>query len=116
MLSGCLGVHDMRNAPAGSGERIGDQGAMTTPGQGFGAHDGGIAGASKFLQFGQSRLKCRGCHIIRIAPEGSVSPAGVRRIFPGMAQTSQCRDIAVVNPGSLEFAWELLNPKLRMSA
>jgi len=56
---------------------------VTSPPDGFGAHDGGAAGVGDFLQAGDTVLEGLGFHVVGVASEGGVAPDEVVGIGAG---------------------------------
>jgi len=84
-----IGTHDVPNRYSTDLQRIGDQRTMASPGHCLGTHDRDrllLSGRDETLE---RRFKLGSLHIIRVAPEGSVPPARVGGIRPGVAQPSQ---------------------------
>lgn len=65
-------------------EGVADQGTVTTPGDGFGAHDGRRLLDAQLDQFLQGFFEIRRLHVVSKPAEGGVSPAHIGRIRPGV--------------------------------
>lgn len=115
LFGGCL-AHDMKDAPASYGKGVGDEGAVAAPGDDLGAHDGYALLTSEGFQFGEARVEFGGGHVVGVASKGGVAPAGVRRVFGGMAQTSQGFQMQVADARGLQFAGQMIYAKLGMRA
>jgi len=100
--------HDVGYGDAAGGEGVGDEGSVAAPGDGFGAHDGEAVGACKIDEFQEIAFEVGGLHVIGIAAEAEVAPAGVRGIFAGMAETTEARHVEVFDTGIGEGLWKIL--------
>ena len=78
---GGSGGEDVADLPALEHHGVGDEGAVAAPGDGFGAHDGGGCCGGDLSEGGEAFGELRSGHIVGIAAEGCVAPAGVGGAF-----------------------------------
>ena len=95
-------THDVLGADSTNHQGIGDERAMAAPWHRFGAHDCDPFLLSQPDQFFEALLKCWRLHVIRVTPEGGISPAHIERIALGMAQAAQFRQVNVAQAGFLQ--------------
>src|SRR5665213_3890654 len=87
---------------------------MAPPRHRFGAHDGSPFLAAHVNERCKSLGEPLGLHVIRVAPEALVAPAGVRRILARMAQTTERRQGSVFDIVCLQHTAERIAVKLRV--
>jgi hypothetical protein len=80
MGSNILITEDVPNFDSAYGKGIADQGAVASPGHGFGAHDGRALQNGEIDQFVQGRLEFQRLHVIGKASERGIMPAPVERV------------------------------------
>lgn len=89
-------------------QRIRYQGAMTAPGNGFGAHNCDPLRLRKFYQVVQMFPELRRLHVIGEATEAGVMPSGVEGITARMPEATQTGHVTVMESsgmqGSRQFA------------
>src|ERR1035437_10781092 len=83
-------------------QRICDQGAMTAPGNGFGAHNCDLLRLRQFYQIVQILPELRRLHVIREAPETGVMPSAVDRITARVPKATQTWHVAVMKAGGMQ--------------
>lgn len=88
---------DVEDGNAAGKSGVGDQGAVTAPRNGFGAHDGGLGNCGEFEKFDEGGVKRRRLHVVGVAAEGVVIPGGVWRILARFAQAAQFWNVDVLN-------------------
>ena len=96
MRLGSRGAGDFEDGDAPRDQCVGDQRAVTAPGDGFGAHDRGGAAARFFYKDGQAFFELGRFHVVGVAAEGQIAPGGVGRILAGVAQASEVGQVQVL--------------------
>lgn len=101
MLFRFIDIHNVNDFPSVEFQVIRYKRAVTSPPNGFGAHDGGSFFRCNILQLHGCFLKIIGFHIISITPERSVSPGRVVRIWQCFSSSAQvCEmDVSDAVPG-----------------
>ena len=79
---------------------------MASPGNRFGAHEGGGPIHCQFDELAQSFGKIRRLHVVGKATEGGIAPACIGRIHARMPQTPQGLHVSVVDPPVAEKSAE----------
>ena len=105
---------DVLDVNAADGERVGNEGSVTTPRNGFGAHDGHLLLDSQSDEFFQSRCKFGCLHVIGEPAKAAVAPAGVDRVFMWMSQPAQGLHVPVGNPSAAEPDGQRVAVELRV--
>ncbi len=104
---------DVADFPVFEHHRVGDERAVAAPGDGFGAHDGGRSCACYFGEGGEAFGKLRGGHVVGIAAEGCVAPAGVDGVFAGVAAAAEGFQMRVIDVGGAERGCQCVGIELR---
>lgn len=116
MRIGLGGAHDVEHRDAASHERIGDHRAVTTPGDCFGAHDGGGAEGVEREELVEVLGKFRGLHMVGIPAEGVVAPAGIGGVLPRVAESTETGKVTVLDPRISEGGGQGIPVELRVIA
>jgi hypothetical protein len=93
---------------------IGNQRAVTPPGNGFGAHDSRRPLMGQPNQFFKGLVELRGLHVIRVSAKTRIAPGGVDGIATRMPQSAECRHVQVMNACVAQGSLKLLLGKLRI--
>lgn len=112
MLFGRLFADDVVDMPACNGESIGDKRAVAAPWHGLGTHDSDQLVVGEIFQFGKARVKFGSSQIVSVAAKRRVVPTSVARVFRGTAQSSQGRQMAVVDSTGVQCSREEVDAKL----
>nr|DAT13485.1 MAG TPA: hypothetical protein [Bacteriophage sp.] len=108
----------MDNGQAVCGQCVGNQAAVATPPQGFGAHDGGGGLPGGMQENGKPRGELRCGHIVGVAVEAPVAPECValwRDIGRAAAQAAEFGNVAVGDAVSGEGLPQRIPVVLRMA-
>ena len=95
-------THDVLCANSPNQQSIGDERTMTAPRHRFSTHDCDLFVPGQLDQFLETLLKLRRLHVIRVTPEGGISPPHIDRIALRMAQTAQSRRMNVTQASFLQ--------------
>jgi len=71
---------DMSDGPSSDHEGVGEQLAMAAPGYGLGAHHRHPILPCELFDLPRDFIKGRSHHEIRVGPEGTGAPSGIRRV------------------------------------
>lgn len=113
VFGGGCGGKNVADVPTLEGHGVGDKGAMAAPGDGLGAHDRGRGRARYFGQSGDAFGELRRGHVVGVAAEGGVAPAGVGGVFVGVASAAEGFQMRVVNVGGTERGRQFVGVELR---
>jgi hypothetical protein len=114
MRLGTGGAGDFPHFDSPRQQRIRYQGAMTAPGNGFGAHDRDPLRSCKFYQFVQMLPKLGRLHIVGEATEARVMPAGVDRIRARAPEAAKSGHVPVMKAGGMQGRRQLASVELRI--
>ncbi len=106
----------MANGMAANGERVSDERAMATPGNGFSAHDGAEFCVSQFFEAREGRGEFGGLHVISETAETGIVPAGVDGIGAGVAKAAEFGEMRVGNVRAANGSSESVAIELRIVA
>jgi hypothetical protein len=113
VFDGCGGGQDIADLPVFQNQGVGDEGAVTAPWDGFGAHDGGRRGAGNFNEGGEAFSELRRDHIVGVSAEGGVAPAGVDGVLARVAAAAEVLEVRVADVGGGEGGCEGFGVELR---
>lgn len=102
MFGGGDGGEDIADLPAFEDEGVGDEGAVTAPWDGFGAHDGGGSVAGNFDQGGEAFGELRSGHVVGVSAERGVAPADVDGVLAAATAASERFEMGVGDAGCAE--------------
>lgn len=108
-------IEDMTNLPTSDEKRIGQELAMTAPGDGFSAHDGDSVFFCERFDFGHDLCELRRQHKIRISSKGAHFPRCVRRICGGFAKAAQVSPPYVVDSLGFKRGGQCLAAEMRIT-
>ncbi len=114
MVSDARRADDVHNRAAAYRQGVGDEGTVTAPWDGFGAHHGdgfGAGEAEKLLQTPGEFLRL---HVVGEASERKVLPSGVGRVRFCPAESSKAGKMQVSYAGSLERTGKNVHVELRI--
>ena len=114
-LSAC-GAENVLDIHAAGEERVGDQRAVATPGNGFGAHDGGGLLGGDFYERFDSGGEFGSLHVIGKSAEAGIFPSGINAVARGVAQAPEVFHRSVINPRSVKRFGEFVGVELRIVA
>lgn len=97
-------------------QSIGDQRAVTPPGDCFRAHDHRRASGCEIDEPGQTLPEGARLHVIGIASKAGVLPAGIDGILPGVPEPAQTGQMHVLNSLLPERSPQFILPELRIPA
>jgi hypothetical protein len=97
-------------------QRVGNQRSVTSPGHGFRAHQCDLFLLRYFDALLEVLLEFRRLHVIRVAAEARISPAGIQRVFSRPAQTAEAGHVRVMDTHAFERQGQLRSAKLRIVA
>lgn len=81
--------HDVFDGVAANGQRIGDKRAMAAPRDGFSAHDGASFRLGEVFETRERGGEFRRLHVVGVAAETGILPAGVYGMRARMAQAAE---------------------------
>ena len=94
---------DLEDLDTTEKQRVGDQRAVAAPGHGLGAHDGHRVAGGQLQQDLDPGAEGIARHVVGVATEAQVPPAGVDRIRPRLAESTQLGKVRVLDA----VGWEL---------
>ena len=106
----------MSNGPAADGERISDQRSMAAPRHCLRTHDGRRSAPTLRHERLEGSEKRLGLHIVGIAAEACVLPAGIDGIFLGPSQPAQVRLVHIRDVRNFQMLGQRIRIKLRVVA
>ena len=106
----------MCSACAAHGQCVGDQRAVATPGNRLRAHHCDRPLRGQCVELGQTALEVVGEHVVGVAPEARVLPAGVRRVLACPAQAAEQWEMNVPKVATRKGRAERLAVELRIVA
>lgn len=113
MLGSGGGAEDVADLPAFENEGVRDEGAVTAPGDGFGAHDGGGSGSGDLGERREAFGKRRSGDVVGVSAERGVAPAGVGGVFAAVSAASEVLDVGVGDSGGVERGGKSVGVELR---
>ena len=95
-------AHDMSYRNAANGERVRNEGAVASPGDGLGAHHSHLFFTAKSDQLLKALFELGRLHVIGEASKRCILPARVLRILMRMAQAAERCQMRVMDPSVVE--------------
>jgi hypothetical protein len=108
------GTGDFLNFNSSRQQRIRDERTMTAPGNGFRAHNCHPFRSRRFYQIVEIFLELGRLHVIGETTEAGVTPTGIRRIRPRMAEATQSRHVPVMKASRMQGIRQLASVELRI--
>ncbi|EEF26456.1 conserved hypothetical protein [Ricinus communis] len=109
-------IDDVVDGHAAHQQRIGDERAVAAPRHRFRAHQRAGPALRELDDRVDVGREFVGLHVVRVAAERRVAPAGVRRVLERAAQAAEAFQVTVFDTGIGQRRGELVLPELRIVA
>lgn len=107
-------AHDVLSGNSAGEQRIGNQGTVASPRNGFRAHQCDAILVRELNKAIESLFEFRGLHVVGKAAEGCILPCRVNRISLWPPQSAESSQVKVSDTGRLERRRQCLTIELRI--